>query len=201
MPRKSMKSTKNDDAIDAQYTEKGRKSYTPLTTEEWQEKFCYEFARCGSLTKSADRATVERTTVYRSMNNDPSFKARVEQARKEYAELIIATVSERAIDGVEEVEITTTVDQETGLIMMREKRTIRRSDTLLALQAKSWIPSLYGDRLTVNTVNVDAEIERMAAAEAVPADIVRLEIKRMARAELERQKDAGLLPDQTDRRR
>lgn len=200
MPRNSHtnRTQEKGEPIEAEYTEKKRKPTTPLAPAEWQARFLAQYAECGSITESADFATVARRTVYDAFNNDPAFKAAYDAARKEYTELLISEINRRAVRGTEEVETTMSVNQETGAIVARERRVRKYSDTLLIFQAKAYRPELYGDRVTVNTVNVDAEIARMAEAEAVPVDIVRLEVRRMARAEIERQRAAGQLSEPTN---
>lgn len=182
-------------AIEATYREDGRKKNTTLTREEWIPRFCEAYSVCGSITEAATRATVDRSTVYKALDEDAAFKRLYEQARKEYGEFLIAEVNRRAVEGTEEVELTTTVDQQTGMITAREKRVRRYSDTLLIFQSKAYRRDLYGDTITVNTVDVDKEIAALAEAESVPEDVVKLEVKRMVREQLERQRAQGQLPE------
>lgn len=190
---RSSRTKEKDEPIEAQYTEKKAKPQTPLKPSEWQPLFLAHYATCGSITESADMATIGRTTVYDSLNNDPAFKLAYDQARREYGELLISEINRRSVNGTEEVETTMSVNQETGAIIARERRVKRFSDTLLIFQAKAFRRDLYGETLTVNTVDVGKEIEAIATAESVPADTVRMEVKRMARAEIERRKAAGEL--------
>lgn len=182
-----------DEPIEAAYTVKGT-AHTPLKPEEWQPLFLDHYADCGSIVEAAKRTGIGRRTVYDAKENDPQFAAEMNRARLLYGELLIGEINRRAVEGTEEIEETVTVGFD-GEVSAKEKRVRKFSDTLLIFQTKAILPAMYGDRLTVNQVNVREEIAEMAEAENVPAGIVELEVRRIARAQLERQKAAGKLTE------
>lgn len=180
-----------DEPIEAAYTVN---AHTPLKQDEWMPMFLEKYAACGSIVTAAERCGIGRRTVYSAKDSNPQFAADMNRARLEYGELLIGEINRRSVEGTEEVEETLTVGFE-GEITAKERRVRRFSDVLLIFQAKAFRRDMYGDQFTVNNVDVRQEIADIAQAENVPPDTVKLEVKRMARAQIERMKAAGTLAD------
>lgn len=173
------------------------KPNTPLSPEEWGPLFLADYAETFSLTRSAKDLGINLSTVYKRKGYDPQFAEDLEDAKNGTRENVKAEIIRRAIEGdIEETPYYFKGDNdEEGLPIVAlagTKKVVRRSDQLLILAAKALMPELFGDRSVHYNINLDAEVDRVAESQNVPANMVRAEIVDMARRQMAEQKDEEL---------
>lgn len=111
----------------------------PCKTQHKKNAFLAAYAELGTITHAAERVNVERRTVYRWRDKDPTFAAALETASEVAAERLEQEARRRAVEGVEKP-----VYQGGKLVgSVREY-----SDTLLIFLLKGAMPDKYRDRVS-----------------------------------------------------
>lgn len=104
---------------------------------ERQEKFLEAFRHLGRVDKAAERAGIDRTTVY-AWCKVPEFDERFEAARRESMLVLEDEATRRAVEGVDEPVFY--LGAECGMVR-------KYSDTLLIFLLKGGKPERYRERV------------------------------------------------------
>lgn len=103
-----------------------------------QKKFLVEFALCGNVLRSANKARITRRTVYLWLETDAEFKKLYELAREDAIDALEEEARRRAHDGY----LKPVYQQGEMVGQIREF-----SDTLMVLLLKGHKPETYKDRV------------------------------------------------------
>jgi hypothetical protein len=111
--------------------------------KERQKLFLAEFAQNANILLSAQKAGVNRCTVYKWLEHCPDFSFAFNQAKEDANDMLRAEVYRRAIEGVPE---------KVWQLGKYCGETTKYSDTLLIFLCKARMPEFRDKGLTINNV-------------------------------------------------
>lgn len=123
-----------------------------------KKRFLKKLEASGSLTEAAAAVGVARNTIYKAMDKDEKFKARVEIARERATANLEVELNDRIYKGNEKLEY----DADGKLV----RKTVTKDNNLLSRALEANMPEKYGKKNDTNVqVNVvgDSAINKLAA--------------------------------------
>lgn len=145
---------------------KAKRKYATTATrkKEWQAKFLAAFALGATMTSAAERAGIDRTTVYRLIESNEEFAAKFADAEKQSADLLEQEARRRAIEGVKEPVIYQgklmgvwlneqgeAVAENTPGAKLIPLTVNKPSDLLMIFLLKGRRPEVFGERVDVTS--------------------------------------------------
>lgn len=130
----------------------------------WQKAFLSALAESGVLAHAAAAAGVDRVTVYRARQDDPTFDAACQDAIEEATDKLVQEARRRALEGVEEPVYQ-------GGALVGTKRVY--SDALMGKLLAAYRPQQFGTQRTELTGANGGPVKGEATiviATGVPAD-------------------------------
>ena len=132
-----------------------RRKGVRLTAEQRkaaQEVFLQSFTLNGNVLLASKKAGVDRSSIYDWLEKDPSFSVLYHQAERDFQDVILGAIIQRAIHGYEKPLVSwgKLVYDEDGKPVTEKVY----SDNLLALLAKSKIPE-FREKQPVESMQID----------------------------------------------
>lgn len=143
----------------------GKRKAAPKKTPVWQKAFLAALAETGIVTRAAEAAGVETSTVYSLREVDEAFADAWRIARESAADRMEAEALRRAVDGVDE-PVFGSGGVGVGSVKVGSIR--RYSDTLLIFLLKGIRPDKYRERRELSG-KVDGSLEVKNIADLVAA--------------------------------
>lgn len=145
----------------------GKRKAAPRKTPVWQKAFLAALAETGIVTRAAEAAGVETSTVYSLREVDAAFAESWRLARESAADRMEQEALRRALEGVEEPVFGS---GGTGFGTVEVGSIRRYSDTLLIFMLKGIRPEKYRERRELSgKLDGSLEVKNLASLVAAVA--------------------------------
>jgi hypothetical protein len=122
----------------------------------WTAAVLQRLAQSPNLSRAAEAAGVDRSTVYRLRDRDERFAVALYDAREKALDILEESIFAQATAGLPHVKTVRKSDKDGNLLEITETEEIARNPTLAMFFLKRWRPE-YRDSFRVEQANTRAE--------------------------------------------
>ena len=157
---------------------------------ERQTRFLAALSGCGSILRASRLARIDRTTHYVWMREDPTYRARFEEARQQAVQGLEDEAVRRAWHGVRKPVL---YKGKQVYIQGEPLYETEYSDALLIILLKANDPERFGDRqrITIDLKDWDGDISKLSPAQVDALFEIALKRAGITEPELQKAIEAG----------